>query len=182
MISRKNKRNPIYMEVRKILLGQIEKMEDGAITSKLERSFQALGSDGSQKVRLWGLTSRTDGYRSKANQKKTMQNARDAMLNIGRRVHLRENEEAEACLMKTYVFYPVVLVFAHGQGGEFWLSAYSARALTSRLAIRIAVKQFEKSVPESLQREVQESRLQKIGSAFGKWKTRKKVGRKNENE
>lgn len=190
MISRKNRKNPVFMEVRKVLLGRTETNVNGHLYVSERTEFGVGGTvDGEGKIRFLGITARKFSYQVQGKRKKALQAGAAAMSRTGRRVDLKADRTAEACLIRTYIFYPVVLVISwekEGKQGEtLWLHAYTARAFSSFLAIRFAVKKFEKELPDLFERKEKEriSFLEKGNQVkVNVWKRWKEWRRKRKDE
>ena len=147
MLTKKSKNNPMLMEARKVLLNQVVLDADGHFLTTNEVRFPLWGAaDGESKLRVWGLTSREYNYSSELSNTKTLFKVENLMGTIGRLINLRCDNQAAACLVKSYVFYPVVLVFHEDEEEKLVLSAFSPRSLTSALAVRLAVLKFDKTV------------------------------------
>ena len=159
MISKKKRKDPVYMEVRKVLLGMTGQKPGGHLSAQESGSFYRNGAvDGEVKIRFLGLTVRRFSYQVQGhtNKKKALQKGGEALGKLGRRVDLKADRMAEACRMKTYLFYPVVLVLSWEDEGRLRLQAYTARAFSASIAIWLAVRKFEKELPETFQREKKE--------------------------
>ena len=153
----KKEKNPMLLEARKVLLNQVELDIDGKFVTTTEARFPLWGAaDGEDKIRMYGVSNRTYYYDSDLNDKKAVFRAGKAMANIGRGINLRSNRDAVACLVKTYIFYPTVLIFYEGENDagedQLCLTAYTPRTFTSALAIKLAISKFDKSAGDDLDR------------------------------
>ncbi len=147
MLTKKSKNNPMLMEARKVLLNQVMLDTDGHFVVTDEMRFPLWGAaDGESKLRFWGVSSRAYDYSSDLSNTKTIYKVENLMGTIGRLINMKSVEGAAACLVKSYIFYPVVLVFYESDDGKLTLSAFSARSLTSPLGVRLAVLKFDKAV------------------------------------
>lgn len=143
------------MESRMLLLNQVDVEKDGMLVAVDElRTFRYGAAEGEHKVRISGITTRNFFYRTKFNRAKTVFQASEAMKDIGRRVHLQSIEHAAACIIKSPVFYPVVIVFFENEDGRMQLSTYTAKAFLSLFAINSALNKFDKELPDGMERSV----------------------------
>lgn len=155
MLSKKDRANPLLMEARLLLLNQVNVGSDGLLVAVDElRTFIYGAAEGEHKVRISGITTRDFLYRTKYNSVKAVYQASEAMKNIGRRAHLQCMDNAAACIIKSPVFYPVVIVFYENSNGRMQLSAYTGRAFLSLFAINSALKKFDKELPDAMVRKV----------------------------
>ncbi|MBR1598491.1 MAG: hypothetical protein IJ661_06275 [Lachnospiraceae bacterium] len=155
MLSKKDKANPLLMESRKLLLNQVDVGEDGRLNAVDEiRTFRYGAAEGEHKVRISGITTRDFLYRTKYNRAKAVYQASEAMKNIGRRANLKCMNDAAACIIKSPVFYPVVIVFYENSDGRMQLSAFTAKAFMSLFAINSALKKFDRELPDAMVRKV----------------------------
>ena len=105
------------------------------------------------------------------NKKTVLKKAGDALGKLGRRVDLKSDREAEACLRKTYILYPVVLLFSWEEQGRLLLRTYTARSFSAPIAARLAVRRLEKELPESFLRDKGWKAGKKRGRDFEDGKT-----------
>ena len=155
VLSKKDKANPLLMESRKLLLNQVDVGEDGRLNAVDEiRTFRYGAAEGEHKVRISGITTRDFFYRTKYNRTKAVYQASEAMKNIGRRANLQCMDDAAACIIKSPIFYPVVIVFYENSDGRMQLSAFTAKAFMSLFAINSALKKFDKQLPDTMVRKV----------------------------
>ena len=161
-IARRNEKrgwDPMYFEAKKVLLNQVQLDEDGHFITTTEVRFPLWGAaDGENRTRFLGISRRTYHYSSSYNNTQAVFRAGKTMSNIGRGVNLRCDEDAAACVVRTYIFYPVVLVFYENDNDDLVLSAYTPRAFFSVFAIKLAMKKFDKSAEGILERQEEEER------------------------
>ena len=151
MLSKASKKNPILMEACCVLKNQVAKDVDGRFVADEDSPSQGFGpADGENKIRLFGLTRVYRIYTSDINHTKAVYQSIKVFSNIGRGVRFLSRENANGCLLKSYICYPVVLAFFENDDGELQLSAFSPRCFTSRLAIRMAVRKFEREFGDKL--------------------------------
>lgn len=156
MLSKKNRENPILMEAYYVLLGYIERDREGKIIP-MESPNHSLGpTDGSGKLRLLGITHVRRKYISGRNNTQVLYEVEKAIGNIGRGIHFFAQEKLCGCLVKSYIFYPVVLAFYEDEEKNLRLSAFTARCPTSRLAAKLAIHQFEKVTDSLMARDEKE--------------------------
>lgn len=139
-------KDDLYYEVRKVLLNQIELDEDGRFITTTEPRITLWGSaDGESKVRFLGVSRKNYYYSSELSNTKAIFRAKKSMMNIGRGLNLRCDTEAAACIVKTYIFYPVVMAFFENENGDIELSLFTPRTFSSFLAIKLAALKFERA-------------------------------------
>lgn len=145
MLSKASKKNTILLEARCVLMNQVVRDIDGRYVADEDSPAQGFGpADGANKIRFLGITQVYRIYSSDMNHTKAVYKSIKAFGNIGRGIRFLTRENANGCLVKTYIFYPVVLAFYENDEGELQLSAFTPRCFTSRLAARLAVRKFEK--------------------------------------
>ena len=155
VLSKKDKANPLLMECRKLLLNQVDVGKDGRLVAVDEiRTFRYGAAEGEHKVRISGITTRDFFYRTKYNRVKAVYQASEAMKDIGRRADLSCMEDAAACIIKSPIFYPVVIVFYENIEGRMQLSTFTAKAFLSLFAINSAIKKFDRQLPDTMVRKV----------------------------
>ncbi len=155
VLSKKDKTDQLLMESRKLLLNQVEVGSDGRLIAVDEiRTFRYGAAEGEHKVRISGITTRDFFYRTKYNRTKAVYQASEAMKDIGRRASLKCMNDAAACIIKSPIFYPVVIVFYENRDGRMQLSAFTARAFSSLFAINSALKRFDRELPDTMVRKV----------------------------
>ena len=144
--------DPKRAEIRRVLLGRAVLTEDGRLAAipagTLMKTPIGVG-DGAGAVGILGVTRRVRRYGTKDGRTRVMEAAKKAMQNIGRGLVLNEQPEAVACLLRYVLTRPVVLVFTH-ENGAVELTAWTGRGLTAWLALRRAIKAFEKGLPDTM--------------------------------
>ncbi|SEF79880.1 hypothetical protein SAMN04487934_103194 [Eubacterium ruminantium] len=146
MLTKKSKSNILLMEVRQILLGNMVRDEGGKYVALNQRRFPVYGiADGAQKVKTVGITRKNYIYSTETkNNQNALFEAGKIMNSIGRMVEIQSIDNNVACLVRTYIFYPVVLVMYENEEKEIQLSAFTGRSFTARLAIYCARRKFDK--------------------------------------
>ena len=180
---RKARRNdPLYLEARKVLLNQITLDEDGHFITLEHFRVSPWGTaDGEGRTRFLGVSRKTFFYSCEQNNTQAVYKAGKTMSNIGRGINLRTEENAVACLVKTYIFYPTVLIFRETDEDELALTAYTPRTFSSQLAIKLSVRKFDKAAEGNLERIGQEeSLIDKIREA--RYKRRHKKDKTGDDE
>ncbi len=153
MLSKKSKENPILMEARKVLLNHVTINENDRFVTVDEFRFQMWGAaDGESNLRFWGIAHREHIYESKMDNKKVLYRARKRMTTMGRGIDFKCDPNAAGCIVRTYVFYPVVLALHGTEEGQLELEAFTPRWLTAGLAIAIVVRKFEKVMKDLAER------------------------------
>ncbi|MCR5214898.1 MAG: hypothetical protein K6E10_10835 [Eubacterium sp.] len=159
----KREKNPLDMEAKKVLLNQVEIDKDGHYKTVDEFRFAYWGSgDGENRVRFFGVSRKDVFYQSEQNMKKVLDKAGKAMGNIGRGINLKSRDDAVACIVKTYIFYPVVLIFRKEEE-NLQLTGYTARTFSAPIALSVAIRLFNKALDDSVEKiENKEGILERI--------------------
>lgn len=135
-------------EIRRILLGQLARTEDGrlaAAQSGHRMRFQGL-VNGWGSVRFLGITRRERKYQM-AN-KASVKEVRNILSRMGQAVELKETPKASACLCRFFMMAPV-LVTVETAGTQLRVTAYTGRDPLAPLLCRRALNGFEKGLPET---------------------------------
>ena len=180
---RKARRNdPLFQEARKVLLNQVTLDEDGHFVTLEKFRVPLWGTaDGENRTRFLGVSRKTFFYSCDQNNTQAVYRAGKTMGNIGRGINLRTDENAVACLVKTYIFYPTVLIFRETDDEELALTAYTPRTFSSLLAIKLSVIKFDKAADGLLERVGQEENfIDKIREAH--YKRRHKKDKANDDD
>ena len=145
-------------EIRNILVGRTTLAEDGRIRAIEKGEFYLASgvADGAGSVRFLGITRRAAAYETELPERKVMQIADTCMMNIGRRVALKEQPETAACLIRYVMTRPVLLVFKYVDG-EPVLTAWSGAGISGLISILRGVSAFEKQLPEDITRSGEEA-------------------------
>ncbi len=156
VLSSRSRNNPILMEAYHVLLGYVELDREGKMIP-MDDPGPAWGpADGAGRLRTLGVTHVKRKYVSTTNHTKALYDSEKAFSNIGRGIHFFAKENVHGCQIRSYIFYPVVLAFYENEKGDLQLSAFTARCLTSRLAARLAIRQFERVTGSFLSRDERE--------------------------
>jgi len=175
VLTKKSKNNPILMESYNVLLGNVALDKEGSYVV-VENSGISYGpADGATKLRTLGVTRVNRIYDSGRNRKKAIYDTEKIFRNIGRKIVFLSKENVYGCMIKTYIFYPVVLAFYENEEQRLQLSGYTARCLTARLAIHFAMRKFEKASAGFLVRAASEKKEGKTEEKQEKKEKRKKV-------
>lgn len=140
-------------EIREVLLGNLVQGEDKRLAVREELFSTPWGiEDGAAETLLFGIMCRTFHYETTLrNHAQAIFRVGKAMQDIGRGLDLITAPDMAACMVKSLLFRPVVLVFEemNSEEGkpELLLHAYCGRAVTSPITITRAVSRFEKSLP-----------------------------------
>lgn len=155
MLTKKSKKNPLLMEARKVLLNQVTLGKNDHLVTVNEFRFQLWGAaDGEGSLRTWGVSHREYKYKqnSKLSNKQVIFKVAKRFGNMGRVIDFQSEPDAVGCLVRTYIFYPVVLAF-HEKDGELELAAFTPRCLVSGLTNWIVARKFEKSMDDMIERD-----------------------------
>ena len=145
MLTKKSRNNPILMEARKVLLNHVTIGPDDKFVTVDEFRFQMWGAaDGEAPLRFWGVANRKFTYRSDLDNTKVIYKAAKRMTTMGRGINFKSDPDAAGCIVRTYIFYPVVLAFYENDENELELAAFTPRWLTSGIAIRVVARKFNK--------------------------------------
>ena len=145
MLSKKSRNNPILMEAYYVLLGHVALDEDGKLVAVENTGVSWGPADGATKLRTLGVSRSHRIYDSNRNNTQAVYDVGKVFSNIGRGIHFTSRDKIYGCQIRTYVFYPVVLAFFENDEHRLQLSAFTARTLTSRIAIALAFRRFEKN-------------------------------------
>lgn len=135
-------------EIRRILLGQLMRTEDGrlaAAQSGQRMRFQGL-VNGWGAVRFLGVTHRERKYQMV--NKVSVKEARNILSRMGQAVELREMPKASACLCRLFMM-PPVLVAVETDGTQLRVMAFTGRDLLAPSLCRRTLNAFEKGLPET---------------------------------
>lgn len=153
MLTKKSKKNPILMEARKVLLNHVKINANDRFVTVDEFRFQMWGAaDGEASLRFWGVAHREHIYESKMDHKKVIYRAQKRMSSLGRGIDFKSDMDVAGCIVRTYIFYPVVLAFYETENGILELAAYTPRWITAGLAMSVVIRKFEKSMEDLAER------------------------------
>ena len=138
-------------EIRDLLLGKAVLDDDGKLVTPESGTFRLpMGIvDGASTVRFLGIRENRRFYKSELSEKELMAEAEKTMRDIGRGVHLRQQPDAVACLIRYVLTRPVILVFRIEDSCGI-LSAWAGRSLTGRISRLRAIHAFEKPLTDIL--------------------------------
>ena len=137
-------------ELKQVLLGKTQPTPEGLVPMSRGDYRLPLGvSDGAGAVRILGVARRARRLDSGLNEARTLAKVRKVFLDMGRRVLLREQPEAAACLIRYVTSRPVLLVFQYEDGVPV-LSAWAGRGLTAWISRLRAFNRFAKLMPKEL--------------------------------
>ncbi len=149
-------------EARKVLLNQVELDQDGNFRVVNEVRFQMWGpADGEQKIRTLGVSRRDYYYTSDYNNTQAVYKVSKAISSLGRGVSILSESPATSCIFKTYIFYPVCIVFYENKEGLLQASFFTARCLSAFFILRLALKRFDLSTTGIIKRSVAEKKKDK---------------------
>ena len=142
----KKRKDPLLVEMRKVLLNQLEIDTDGHFKVASEFRLQMWGpADGEEKIRTAGIHRKDLIYSSELSNEKAIEEVRKAVNILGRGINLSSVDNAVACLVKTYVMYPVALVFFINEDNHLQLSLFTARTVSAPMAISLVNGKFDKA-------------------------------------
>lgn len=144
--------NERLKEIRKVLLGQTQKLDDGSIVAATHRkhiggSFQGV-SRGWGVMHVLGIAHRARSCSVKTAIPKGRM--REILKTQGELVYLEKSPEVLACLCRSWLLEPVLLT-AWWDGKQLIVYAYTARGIFAPLACRRALKALEKKLPTKLE-------------------------------
>ena len=150
-------------EIRKLLLGQTQRMQDGSIMAvqtsghRNGRRFQGV-STGWGAIHFLGITHRTRSCALRtAISHETLSNI---MKTQGRIVHLEKSPKTLACLVQRPATKPV-LITLQWDGKRFLITAYTARGIFAPLTCRIMLGVFGKKLPGTMEKYQDKTRKNK---------------------
>ena len=158
-----------------MLLGNVALDKDGSYVVVEGAGISYGPADGATKLRTLGVTHVNRLYDSGRNRKKAVYDTEQVFRSIGRKIVFLSQEHVYGCMIKTYIFYPVVLAFYENEEQRLQLSGFTARCITARLAIHFAMKKFEKASAGFLVRAASEKKEGKTEEKQEKKEKRKKV-------
>lgn len=176
--------NERLKEIRKVLLGQTQKLDDGSIVAAAHRkhiggSFQGV-SRGWGVMHVLGIAHRARSCSVKTAIPKGRM--REILKTQGELVYLEKSPEVLACLCRSWLLEPVLLT-AWWDGKQLIVSAYTARGIFAPLACRRTLKSLEKKLPGKLEqyreKSPQKKRPAKPTKKNGQKKAAEKKTRRN---
>lgn len=144
MLTARSKNNPILMEAYHVLLGHVIRDPEGKLVAVDHVSGAWGPADGANKLRFLGVSRRNRIYYSGRNNTQSVYDVGKVFGNMGREIRILSRDNVKGCLIKTYVFYPVVMVFYENDEGQLQMSGYTARCLTAGLVLFLTRRKFEK--------------------------------------
>ncbi len=157
------------LEARQVLLNHVTIDSNDRFVTVDEFRFQLWGAaDGEASLRFWGLAKRKFIFKSNLSNTQAVFKVNRRITTLGRGINFKSNDKAAGCIVRTYVFYPVVLAFYENEEGELELAAFTPKWLTAGLAISVVVRKFEKIMDGLVERvETEDKTLsEKIHSYF----------------
>jgi hypothetical protein len=106
-------------------------------------------------------------YTSDLNNTKAIYKVRKALESMGRGVNLTTREGAACSIVKSVIFYPVLIIFFENDDGELELNFYTARTLNAGLAILRVLRKFDKVTADVVERVPNEKSDGKYKRFFG---------------
>lgn len=166
--------NERLKEIRKVLLGQTQKLDDGSIAAAARR--RRIGGSFQGVSRSWGVMHVLGiAHRARSCSIKTAipkGRMREILRTQGELVYLEKSPEVLACLCRSWLLEPVLLT-VWWDGKQLIVYAYTARGIFAPLACRKTLKSLEKKLPGKLE-PYREKPLQKKLPAKSAKKNRKK--------
>ena len=150
-------------EIREALLGDLVPTEDGRLAvsfTRLAKYKNGLG-DGFDKVLIYGVMCRRRWYLSTKNAKQMHELAVKGMQDMGRMMWLSSDKEKEAVYCTYLMNTPAILTYMRGKDGVIEVACYSARGFSGWIACWRTLNNFQKKVPEVLQRMSEEDEQKK---------------------
>ena len=150
-------------EIKRLLMSDLRKNADGTLSSGKGFAITPYGfGDGAIDVMVFGAGERKVQYRSSLkNETQNYYQISKAMQRTGRIVSMETAPDALVCYVRSIVFRPVVLLYETDTESEdniIVLHIYCGRSPLSFLAVRHAVKLFEKELPKQIKRAVSKKR------------------------
>ena len=144
-------------EIRSVLLGNFSVSDDGITIAGKNRVITPYGiADGAQNVVFLGIKQKKFVYRTTLkNYNQVTYRVYKTMADIGRVFEMESTPEAVACLIKSYVFRPVVLIFEEVRSSEnkdsyLQLTACGGRSPLAIIPVLRAVSRFDSLLPKEI--------------------------------
>ncbi|MBO7395083.1 MAG: hypothetical protein J6U16_03060 [Ruminococcus sp.] len=153
-LTEKQQRKYHHHEIKKLLMGNLARREDGKSELRNELWVTPWGvGDGALETLMFGVSRRKYKFETTLrNNTQALYQSEKAMHNIGSVLYMHSAPELKACFIRSIGFRPVILAFDE-EDGELVLRAYSGRAPLTFLSIMHAVSKFEKSLPSQIYRQ-----------------------------
>lgn len=144
-------------EIRSVLLGNFAVSDDGRTIAGKNRVITPYGiADGAQTVAFFGIKQKRYVYRTTLkNYNQVAYRVYKTMADIGRVFEMESSPEAVACLIKSYVFRPVVLIFEEikkpdNKDSYLLLTVCCGRSPLAIIPVFRAVSRFDKLLPKEI--------------------------------
>jgi hypothetical protein len=141
----------VTKEIRQMLLGNL--VTEGKYLTVSPSRLEGLRygiNDGADTVILRGVMKHTRYYKSNLAKGKIKESAHNAMMDIGRKVLLQSNPEAETIICRYMVTKPIVLLFEVDDIG-IKVQTFTARSLSGLISEAWIRARFMKRMPDELE-------------------------------
>ncbi len=171
--------NERLKEIRKVLLGQTQKLDDGSIMAaahgrRIGGSFQGVSRSWGA-MHFLGITHRARSCSVRTAIPKGRM--REILSTQGELVYLEKSPEVLACLCRSWMLEPVLLT-AWWNGKQLIVYAYTARGIFAPLACRRTLKALEKKLPGKLEQYREKTPRNKLPDRSAKKNRQKKAAEK----
>ena len=158
----------VTREIRQMLLGNLEtRGKYLAVSANKLKAVQNGFTDGADRIFLFGVMRHTKYYTSELNDHKIKEAAHKSLMDIGRKVLLDSNPNAEVVICRYMITKPIVLLFEVDDIG-IKVQSYTARGiggLLSELWIRF---KFMRGMPDNMKPMSKEAYLARKKAADAK--------------
>ncbi len=164
----KRSKDPFITEIKRVLLYHVEIDTDGRFKAVDRARLQTWGpAEGEHKILTVGMSHREYIYTSDLNNTKAIYQVRKALERMGRGVNLATRDGAACSIVKSVIFYPVLVVFYENDDGDLELDFYTARTFNAWLAILRVSRKFDKVTDGIVSRVANEKSYGKYKRMFG---------------
>lgn len=144
-------------ELKRLVMSDLRQNADGSLSSGRGLILTPYGfGDGAMNVMIFGIKDRKFRYRSTLkNQTQNYYQISKAMQKTGHIVSMDTAPDAAVCYVRHIVLRPVVLFYENDSETDInnvVIHAYCGRLPLAFLAVRQAVKRFEKELPKQIKR------------------------------
>lgn len=142
----------VMKEVRQMLLGNLVPKDKYLEVSQSKLTGIQWGvADGADSVFLLGVSRHTRYYKSTLKDNRIRDLGHKALMEIGRKVYLRSNPNAETAICRYLVTRPIVVLFEVDEIG-IKVETYTARGIPGLISEWYIRRKFMKNMPEELER------------------------------
>ncbi|MCR4715837.1 MAG: hypothetical protein K5656_01525 [Lachnospiraceae bacterium] len=186
----KKTKDPFKAEIKRVLLYHVEIDTDGRFKAVDRARLQTWGpAEGEHKIVTLGMSHREYIYKSDLNNTKAIFKVKKAIESMGRGVNLQTKPSAACALVKSAIFYPVLIVFYENDDKKLELDFYTARTFNAALAMLKVQSKFDKVTKDDIERvpdEKSDGKYKRVVDllvgGFKSLKTKKEVPKNEDDE